>query len=130
MVKYSQIFPQTIPPPKKIPNFGCGNIFKKRWTHSTPPPPPIKTEVNLSKPELSRMAKSPNSWGISWTRIAKVVVTPARKLFAKNIPYSSSIVIPFFRVVDPDQALEKKTGSGSDPREEEKSDQDPTSDSG
>ena len=40
----------------------------------------------LSKPDLSRMAKSPNSWGISWSRMAAVVVTPRRVEERKEEP--------------------------------------------
>ena len=43
----------------------------------------------LSKPDLSRMAKSPNSWGISWSRMAAVVVMPSRVEERKEEPTCS-----------------------------------------
>jgi len=41
---------------------------------------------HLSNPDLRRIAKSPNSCGISCKRIAAVVVTPSLKLDRKDVP--------------------------------------------
>lgn len=49
----------------------------------TRPPPAVsnwKTAAcHLVKPDLSKMAKSPTSWGISCTKMAKVVKSPSRR---------------------------------------------------
>ena len=42
--------------------------------------------VYLSNPDLRRMAKSPNSCGISWRRMAAVVVRPSLKLAMNEVP--------------------------------------------